>query len=337
MKREVQLVERIARGLQSKRAVKDIRNPPSSVQIGIGDDAAVLKASPHSQWVVSCDAFVQDIHFRMHTHPADSVGYKSLMRATSDMAAMGATPRYYLLTLALPAFCVGRWLDEFLAGMSRAARKLRIHIVGGDTTRGSKIFLSLTVIGEARPGQTVSRDGARPGDLVYLSGTLGRAQLGLALTLAGHARTRSVHNSITPHLYPRARTELGIWLAHHKIPSSMIDISDGLSTDLARVCAASGVGANLDAEKIRPVVVPRAARKFLANRRFDPLQAALHGGDDYELLFTVPPRKEKLLRRARGISQLCRIGEITRAKQIIVTERDGHSSPLEPNGWDSFR
>ena len=136
----------------------------------------------------------QDIHFRMHTHPADSVGYKSLMRAASDLAAMGAIPRYYLLTLALPACLRGRWLDEFLAGMSRAARELRIQASGATRRVALRFYLSLTVIGEARPGQTVSRDGARPGDLIYLSGTLGRAQLGLALTLAGHARTRSVHN-----------------------------------------------------------------------------------------------------------------------------------------------
>src|ERR1700734_2711914 len=136
MKLEVQLVGKISRALNAKISRSVSR---SSVRLGIGDDAAVLKPSPNREWVVSCDAFVEDVHFRMNTHPADSVGYKSLMRATSDLAAMGAAPRYYLLTLALPSERTGRWLNEFLPGMARASRELRIRAVGGDTTRNSKI------------------------------------------------------------------------------------------------------------------------------------------------------------------------------------------------------
>ena len=331
MKREVQLVERIAHALRTKNS-RD-----HSVRLGIGDDAAVLKPSPNSEWVVSCDAFVEDVHFRIRTHPADSVGYKALMRATSDLAAMGATPRYYLLALALPSNRTGRWLDEFLAGMARASRELGIRAVGGDTTRNSKISLSLTVIGEAKAGQTVSRSGAHPGDLIYASGTLGRAQLGLELTLAGHARNRSLRDAVAPHLYPRARIELGAWLAHHKIPSAMIDLSDGLSTDLTRICDASRVGAQLIAADIPRVTVPPTAAKLLRGKRFDTLRAALHGGDDYELLFTVPPRHAKKLRHAPSGGSLHAIGELTRSHKVILVDADGHASPLVARGWDSFR
>jgi len=334
MKLEVQLVEKIARALRSKNSRDHWR---SSVRLGIGDDAAILKPSPNSEWVVSCDAFVEDIHFRIGTHPADSVGYKSLMRATSDLAAMGASPRYYLLTLALPSERTGSWLDEFLAGMARASHELRIRAVGGDTTRHSKISLSLTVIGEAKPGQTISRSGARPGHLIYVSGTLGRAQLGLELTLAGHARKRSVRDAVAPHLYPRARVELSDWLAQHKIPSSMIDLSDGLSTDLARICTSSRVGAKLQAGKIPQVPVPPAATKLLRSKRFNALDAALHGGDDYELLFTVPPRHAHKLRNAPSARDLRVIGEITRARHVTLVDAAGHAWPLPARGWDSFR
>jgi thiamine-monophosphate kinase len=329
---EVQLVEKISRALDSKNSQR-----LSSVLLGMGDDAAVLKPSPHSEWVVSADAFVEDIHFRPTTHPADSVGYKSLMRASSDLAAMGAAPRFYLLTLAIPSERTGRWLDEFLAGMARASREIGIRAVGGDTTRSSKIFLSLTVIGEARPGRTIYRSGARPGDLIYVSGTLGRAQLGLGLTLAGHARNRSVRDAVSPHLYPRARVKLGAWLAQHKIPSAMIDLSDGLSTDLARICEASQTGAHIVASKLPRATVTPAAQKLLRRKRFGPLQAALHGGDDYQLLFTVPPRHIAKLRHAPAARDLHAIGEITRQRSITVLDGAGHSSPLHSAGWDSFR
>jgi thiamine-monophosphate kinase len=336
---EVQLVEKISRALHPRNSFRRSRVSRSSVRLDIGDDAAVLKPSPNSEWVVSCDAFVEDIHFRISTHPADSVGYKSLMRATSDLAAMGASPRYYLLTLALPSERTGRWLNEFLPGMARASRELRIRAVGGDTTRNSKISLSLTVIGEAKPGRTISRSGARPGDLIYVSGTLGRAQLGLELTLAGYARTRSVRDAVAPHLYPRARVELGAWLAQHKIPSAMIDLSDGLSTDLARLCTASRVGAQIRADQLPFVTITPAARKLLRPTRIDPQQAALHSGDDYELLFTIPPRHVSKLRRAPGARTLHHIGEITRthSPSITLVDTSGHSSPFYPAGWDSFR
>lgn len=337
MKRESQLVERIGRALQAKIGARSRRDSSSSIALGIGDDAAVLNLSARNGWVVSCDAFVEDIHFHTKTHPADSVGYKALMRAASDLAAMGAIPRFYLLTLALPAARIGRWLDEFLAGMARASDELGIHAVGGDTTRSSIVSLSITVIGELKPELAVRRSGARPGDLIYVSGTLGRAQLGLALTLEGHARNPKLRALVAPHLYPSARIKLGSWLAQHKILSAMMDLSDGLSTDLARLCAASRVGAKLYEEKIPHVAIPPSATKYLRGKKMNPLEAALHGGDDYELLFTLPARRAAKLRRAPGFSAVRQIGEITRDKKIVLVDPAGNASPLRPLGWDSFR
>src|SRR5580704_11668553 len=206
MERESQLVERIARELTSgftssqaqpssgRRGIshRSRRHPgmvgSTDLRLGIGDDAAIISPRSGTEWVLTCDAFLEGVHFLARTHPPDSIGYKSLVRATSDLAAMGATPRFFLLTLALPGSRTGRWLDEFLAGMRRAALLLGLRLAGGDTTRNPTIFISITVLGEVMDGRAVTRAGARPGDTIYVSGKLGRAQLGLELILRGIGR-----------------------------------------------------------------------------------------------------------------------------------------------------
>jgi thiamine-monophosphate kinase len=332
MNTEDQLIRRIARGVPSQfeHAVGDLR-------LGIGDDSAILAPARGVDLVLSCDAFLEGIHFLTRTHPPDSVGYKSLARATSDLAAMGATPRFFLLTLALPHERTGRWLDEFLRGMGRAARSLGMRLIGGDTTKSTKVAISITVLGQVARGQAVTRSGARPGDLIYVSGMLGRAQLGLELVLAGKGRRRSLAAIVRPHLYPRIRVELGAWLARHRIASAMIDISDGLSTDLARLAEASGVGARIGADLIPAAPVPEAVSRLLRNRRLDPLQMALDGGDDYELLFTVPHRKVKRLRAAPGFTELTCIGEITWGRRLLLVDGIGRAKVLKPHGWDPFK
>jgi thiamine-monophosphate kinase len=332
MNTEDQLIKRIARGVasQSGRASGDLR-------LGIGDDAAVIRPVRGTELVLTCDAFLEGVHFLARTHPPDSVGYKSLARATSDIAAMGATPRFFLLTLALPHKRTGRWLDEFLRGMGRAARSLGMRLIGGDTTKSGEVAISITVGGEVVAGLAVTRSGARPGDLIYVSGILGRAQLGLELVLAGKGRQLGLAAIVRPHLYPRIRVELGSWLARHRIASAMMDISDGLSTDLARLAEASGVGARVRTDLIPAVPVPDAVSRPLHNRRLDPLQMALHGGDDYELLFTVPRRKAKHLGAAPEFAGLTCIGEVTQGRRLLMVDEAGRASALEPRGWDPFR
>lgn len=331
MARESQLVEKIARALSTgKRGTSRLR-------LGIGDDATVVSTGGHAEWVLSCDTFLEHVHFRLKTHPPDSVGYKALARASSDLAAMGATPRHFLLTLALPNARTGSWLDAFLRGMVRASRALDITIIGGDTTKSDRIFISITVLGEITPGRALTRSGARPGDIIYVSGKLGRAQLGLELVLRGHARNRQLRALVQPHLYPKIRIELGSWLARQRIASSAMDLSDGLSTDLARLCAASKVGTKIYASKIPSVSITPAAARKLGKRKLDPAQLALHGGEDYELLFTVSPREAKKLRRAPGAATLTPIGEITRNRELILVANNGLETPLKSQGWDPFR
>jgi thiamin-phosphate kinase len=415
MARESQLVEKIARGLSSgKRGT-------SLLRLGIGDDAAVLSPARATEWVLSCDAFLEHVHFEAKSHPPDSVGYKAVARATSDLAAMGATPRFFLLTLALPARAartsgfptsaamrfaktssplkshslashsaagwsspgqgsadrslvdgsfagqssadqsfVGRgfshdktsargsgasapeapseaWLNAFLKGMARASRELGISIIGGDTTKSDRIFISITVLGEISPGRALTRSGARPGDIIYVSGKLGRAQLGLELVLRGQARNRQLRALVQPHLYPKIHIELGAWLARHQIATSAMDLSDGLSTDLARLCIASKVGAKIYASQVPSVSIPPAAARELGLHKLDPLQLALHGGEDYQLLFTISPRQAKKLNRAPGAAALTAIGEITRSRQVLLVAPDGKTKPLKSQGWDPFR
>ncbi len=342
MDHEAQLVKRIGRAIPSKRA--------GGLRLGIGDDAAVIATGGRTDWVISCDAFLENVHFLGEKHPPDSVGYKSLVRAASDLVVMGAAPRLFLLTLALPARRTGAWLDRFLDGMSRAARELGMTLIGGDTSGSPQVSISITVLGEVASGRAVTRAGARPGDIIYVSGRLGGAELGLELVRkSGLGELKRILKDqlrlVQPHLYPKIPAALGVWLGRRRVASAMMDISDGLSTDLARMCAASGVGARLWAERIPQVALPsfraRGAAGALARRigkwKLDPLEMALHGGDDYELLFTVPPRRAKRLRGAPGFREIAAIGEIERGKRIVLVGAEGRPRRLHPSGWDSFR
>jgi thiamine-monophosphate kinase len=343
MGREDQLIKELALAVPSEIGPRGVgRSPRTSVRLGIGDDAAVVVPGRNTDLVVTCDAFLDGVHFLGDRHPPDSVGYKSLARATSDIAAMGAAPRFFLLTLALPQDRAGKWLSGLLRGMRRAAQQLGVRLIGGDTTRYPFVAISITVIGEAAPGGAVTRAGAQPGDILYVTGKLGQAQLGLEIIrdcpLSEVKRViRSQNRLLRQHLYPRIRSKLGEWLAKQRIASSMIDISDGLSTDLGHLCAASRVGARVWAERIPRIAILAEQSKRAGKLKLDPLEMALHGGDDYELLFTVPRRLAKRLHSVPEFRDITAIGEIERGKQILLVDSDGRAQPLKSSGWDPFR
>jgi len=324
------LIERIARAVSPR-----LPQVPRRVRLSIGDDAAILRPSPGRELVLTCDAFLENAHFLADVHPPESVGYKALARATSDLAAMGARPLCFLLTLALPRKRTGRWLDAFLKGMSRAARRLRVALIGGDTALHSTVAIDITVLGEIRAGGAITRAGARPGDVVYVSGSLGRAQLGLELVLRGLATpgARRWRPLLQSHLYPEPRLALGVMLARRRLASAMIDTSDGLSIDLPNLCEASRVGAELWLDRLPAVRVPAEILK----RGLDPVALALHGGEDYELLFTVPRRLASLVPTScRGVS-LTAIGRIVRGKGVSLVGPEGRARVLPRAGWDHFR
>src|ERR1700722_10321838 len=256
----------------------------SGLRLGIGDDAALFAPRSGYETILTCDWFLEGTHFLRDRHPADSVGWKCLARATSDIAAMGGTPRCFLLSIAIPSELTGRWLTDFLGGLRRASRKLQCPIAGGDTTRQNRVLINVTVVGEVRIGQALLRSGARPGDIIYVSGRLGEAELGLSALRATRGKIRPSGPILRKHLYPEPRIALGQWLADQRLATAAMDLSDGLSSDLLRLCAASEVGATIDESKLESAAVEHpSVPKW--NKR---LSLALNGGDDYELLFPIP-------------------------------------------------
>lgn len=205
--KEREVVERIKTALSHGRELGFSRRIPDQILVGIGDDSAVVRPNSGMSWAVSTDFFLEGVHFPTNMHVPESVGFKALARATSDLAAMGAVPLYFLLSIALPVSRTGEWLDRMLYGMRKAAKSYGMAVIGGDTSSYQSTILSITVIGETIPRRSaVTRAGAKPGDGIYVSGTLGQAALGLELIRCGLAGKRSLQPTLRQHLYPRFRS-----------------------------------------------------------------------------------------------------------------------------------
>jgi thiamine-monophosphate kinase len=304
-----------------------------SLALGIGDDGALFRPNAGNETILTCDWFLEGTHFLRDKHPPDSVGWKCLARAVSDIAAMGGAPRCFLLSLALPPSLTERWLKDFLAGLRRASRKFQCVLAGGDTTRRDEVLINVTVVGEVKAGRAVMRSGARAGDILYVSGRLGKAELGLRILEEGKKPPKAGNPLTRKQLYPEPRVGLGQWLAETQLPSSMMDLSDGLSSDLRRLCAASATGARIEETKLPAVRLTSSPRTLKGH----PTSLALHGGDDYELLFTVPPRKAKMVPEHFQGLRLTAIGEITRKRGVRVLAESGQEHLLVAEGWDPFR
>jgi thiamine-monophosphate kinase len=321
---ENQLIQRI-------RAVFPGTTP--RVAVGVGDDAALVRVPANQQAILTCDWFLEGTHFLRDMHPPEAVGWKCLARALSDIAGMGGRPTCFLLSLGLPQNLTGRWFNEFLQGLKRAATRFSCPLAGGDTTRHDRILINVTALGEIQRGRAILRSRAVSGDAIFVSGTLGHAELGLRLLRSRRRRNHSSGAALKKHLYSEPRLALGQWLANHRLASAMMDLSDGLSSDLPRLCAASKVGATIHGDKI-PAVRVRPGSK---SRQLDPLDLALNGGDDYELLFTVRPQNLRRIPKSFQGVALTRIGEITAARQIKLVSLEGREEALLQRGWDPFR
>jgi thiamine-monophosphate kinase len=298
---EISLLRRIERGLPSRKI-------PTLIK-GIGDDCAVFRPpGSREDWLLTTDMVLEDVHFLRSAHPAPAVGYRVLARGLSDIAAMGADPRFCLLSLALAPWTDSRWLSGFFRGFFRLARLARTTLAGGDLAHSGKLACDIVVCGAVPKGKALRRDGARPGDGIYVSGKLGGSALGL--------RTRR-GEAWRVHLYPQPRLRLGRFLGEVLHATAAMDLSDGLSLDLHRLCLASRVSAELEREP--PVF--RGAN----------LEDALHGGEDYELLFTLSPRT----RPPAGFEgvPLIRIGTIREGRAGLVRFLGRR---LEPGGYDHF-
>ncbi len=305
----------------------------SRVLVGIGDDAAVLRPS-REHTVVTTDMLVEGVDFRRDWTTPRALGRKAVAVNMSDLAAMGARPLFFTVALALPPDIPFRWVRELHRGLIDPASARGAHLVGGDLSRSEAGgVISITAIGESIGRRVIRRSGGRAGDLLYVTGTLGRSAAGLALLRAGRLRGRTAaeREALRAHHLPEARCAEGVYLAIHGFARAMMDLSDGLSTDLPRLCAASGVDAEID-----PGLVPL----FPAARRWgcDPLALALDGGEDYELLFAVPkaraPRLEKIW--PPRLAPITRIGRLVAGSGKVWLAKDGSRRPLPRGGYDHF-
>jgi len=308
------------------------------VRLGIGDDAALVRVGSNRDLVLTADLSIEGVHFNTRLHPARSVGHRALARSLSDVAAMGGIPRFALISAAFPRAASRAWIEDFFRGVLDLAARFRVEVIGGDTSVVRRTaMMDVTLAGEVAHGKGLLRSGARPGDHVFVSGSLGQSARGLEiLKLRSKSRKRAAGipketaedaRAVQAHLYPEPRCELGRWLQRAGIPSALMDISDGLSTDLGRLSEASGVGAKVYAERVPgPAGVPPE----------HSLELALNGGEDYELLFTVPGRKlAKVSRSHRGVPLHC-IGRIVRSRDVLLVRKDGSESPLARAGYDHF-
>ena len=307
-------------------------------ELPIGDDAAVVRV-PGGRAVLSTDLLIEGTHFSLGYFRPEEVGKRALSANLSDLAAMGADPVCYLVALAAPPGTPVATVDAIFRGMAAAAGPSGIRLMGGDTCRGDRLTLCLTVVGAVGRGKPVCRAGARPGDLLYVTGSPGWSRLGLALLRAGRPARPSGwrREAIRAHLAPTARWREGRAAARSGAVAAMIDVSDGILTDLSHLLERDGLGAVL-AEESFPV--SRSFRAASAALGVDPLDAFLGGGEDYELLMAVrPARRPGFLRVARAFpSGAALIGAVTGAPGIRVRRADG--SWIEgaglPSGFDHF-
>ncbi len=316
--------------------IRSRTSPSNAVRLGIGDDCAILKQPPGHELLVTTDFSLEDRHFRRQWHSPASIGHRTLARGLSDLAAMGANPLAAFLSLAMPKSIARnpRWLDGFLDGLLALATAHNVPLAGGDTAQSpaEAILADIILIGSAPAGRALRRSGARPGDILYTTGALGGASAELTLLSASPRKFRNATSAQDhPHLFPQPRLAVGQALLRRRLATACIDVSDGLSTDLAHLCTASNVAAQLDLAHL-PLHLLAATLDDRAQ-----ITALLHGGEDYELLFTAAP-SSKIPRSIAGVP-ITRIGRILkpqRNRPQMTILSDTERFELQPNGWEHF-
>ena len=318
------------------------RLPPSPpwMIVGIGDDAAVVEPERNRLDVLTVDAIVEGVHFDRAFTPPDAIGHRALAVNLSDLAAMGATPRWALLSLALPTALTVSDFDALVAGLAALAARHRVHVAGGNLTRSPRsLVIDVTGSGTVKRRRALLRRGARAGDELYVSGTIGAAAAGLQMLRAGRksATLTSVSSVVEPcirrYLYPEPRLRLGMMLGRNRAATACMDLSDGLADAVQQVAEASGVGAVIEADALP---IEPEARRWFESCGLDAVHESITGGDDYELLVAVRPRTRRRLASAQrhGDAPLTRIGTCT-ADRAVVLRHDGARGPL-PRGYGHF-
>jgi thiamine-monophosphate kinase len=336
---ELELLSRI------RRRAAGIHSP--GLPLGIGDDCALIRPRPDEDLAVTTDLSVAGRHFRLEWHPPEAIGHRTLARGLSDLAAMGARPVAAFLSLGLPreltrparrasAIRGESWLDRFLNGFLSLARAHQAPLAGGDLAESPLAAADIVLIGAVPRGRALLRSGASPGDAIYVTGALGGAAAAFARLAqfagtAGEKAPRAIRipqrlaPQLAPHLYPQPRLAQGQWLVRRRLATAAIDISDGLSTDLAHICDESGMAAEIEADA-------------LPLHHGATLGQALNGGEDYELLFTAPA-SARLPRSIAGVA-VTRIGRVVRRRtgrpQVVLLTAEREPRPLQACGWQHF-
>ncbi len=328
-----------------RRIQRQFARPSAAILRGIGEDTALVRPSPGHLLLLTTDLLLEGVHFDLATATAEDIGYKAAVANLSDIAAMGGVPQYLLVSLAAPARTPVGSIEKLYAGLMRACRRHGALLIGGDTSSSKHgLFIHITLTGAVEPNRALRRDGASIGDLIFVTGSLGDSLAGWwLLTGPRGARrrprglaARHVRRLIQRHLRPVPRVKAGRALSTHRLATAAIDLSDGLSGDLGHLCAQSGVGAEIDAARL-PLSV--SCRAFARAEGIDPVQLGLAGGEDYELLFTVPAgRRARLERLAYRLgTRLTCIGRIEpKARGIRVRGTDHRREPLPITSYRHF-
>ena len=309
---------------------------PGGVAVGIGDDAAVVEPDRGALTVATTDTLIEGVHFDLSLGTLADAGHKALAVNLSDLAAMGAAPRCALLALSLPGTCPVAGVDALLDALLALAARHRTALVGGDVTASpGPLVIGVTAIGSAKRRRILTRAAARPGDIVWVSGTIGAAAAGLGALRAGAGADPGIEACVERCRRPEPRVALGVALGRNRAAHACIDLSDGLADAIRQIAAAAAVGIRIEADALP---IDPDARAWFEAAGHDPVAAALAGGDDYELAFTTPPRLTGRLRQVRRQIDdlaLTPIGVVTKAPDVCLV-RGGTESPL-PEGFAHFR
>ncbi len=326
---ELKLIQRIA---------DNYRSSLSSIVTGIGDDAAALRISENNILLTTCDLLLEDVHFNLNFTDSYQLGRKSLAVNLSDIAAMGGTPLFFLVSLALPPHLPIEFIDDLYRGMTDLADEFDTKLVGGDTNASpDKLMINITLLGEANPDHLIKRSGAQVGDSIFVTGTLGDAALGFFILEFDKNMNRPYsHNTLTyKHLSPYPRIKEGISIAENRLASAMIDISDGLLIDLRRILTLSKLGATI---YIPQLPLSKEFKQYQGKLKHNKIDFALKGGEDYELLFTSPQNKEKeLLKLGQTLGvPINKIGEVNSSEELVILDQNHKSYPIDDQGYDHF-
>lgn len=317
--------------------IKHLQNTISyshpNIIVGIGDDAAIIKNSFDKCLVVTTDALVEGIHFNLKTFTPYQIGWKSVASNLSDIAAMGANPKYLLISMGLPEDLTLSFWDEIYRGIKKLSSNYEVCVIGGDTVKSPKLFINITLLGEVAKDGYITRRGAKIGEKLVVTGYLGNSQAGLSILEHNiHLNKEAKKFLVNKHLLPQPKIKEGLIISKNKLASCMIDISDGLSSELYRLKEENEVGFRIFEEKLP---CSPALKLFCENFNTSFVEIILSGGEDYELLFTCEESKLKILQEAE--INFFVIGEVISEKEIKIINKEGKAKIIEKSGYEHFK